>query len=125
VSQWRARIELPVAPTSPAVARRVVEELLFAWKLQQFTDATRLIASELVTNVYVHTPDADSIEFELLGYADRVRVSVADGSTIKPVIRELDPSSPTGRGMQLVQALSSRWGAEEFEGGKRVWVEVG
>lgn len=124
MAQWRARIELPVEPASAAVARVVVDKLLGAWGLFRFADDVQLIASELVTNVYVHTPDADSIDLELVGYDDRVRVSVADGSTIKPVIKELDPRSPTGRGMRLVQMLSTRWGADDFEGGKRVWVEV-
>lgn len=124
MSQWRARIELPVAPTSPAAARHIVDELLRAWSLERFTEHARVIASELITNVYQHTPGADSIDVELLGHDDRLRISVADGSTIKPVIRELDPATPTGRGLRLVQALSARWGAEEFQGGKRVWVEV-
>jgi hypothetical protein len=124
MSQWQAKFELPVEPASAAAARHVVGELLSVWGLARFGDDVRLIASELITNVYAHTPKADSVEFELLGFADRVRLSVADGSTIKPVIRELDPASPSGRGLQLVQALASRWGAEEHHGGKRVWVEV-
>ena len=124
MSQWRATLELPVEPRSAAVARHVVDELLTAWELARFADDVQLIASELVTNAYQHTPHADSIELELIGRRDSVRVSIADGSTIKPVIRELDPASPTGRGLRLVRALSSRWGSDEHAGGKRVWVEV-
>jgi anti-sigma regulatory factor (Ser/Thr protein kinase) len=124
VSQWRAAVDLPVEPTSAAVARHIVAELLGAWGLRRFVDDLQLIASELVTNVFLHTPKADSVELELLGFDDRVRVSVADGSTIKPVIKELDPSTPTGRGLRLVQELASRWGYEEHQGGKRVWVEI-
>jgi two-component sensor histidine kinase len=92
--------------------------------LEQFQADLCLVASELVTNVYVHTPKADSFELELIGYRDGVRLSIADGSTIKPVIKELDPATPTGRGLQMVQALASRWGSEEHQGGKRVWVEL-
>jgi anti-sigma regulatory factor (Ser/Thr protein kinase) len=124
VAQWRASIELPVEPTSAAIARHLVVELLDAWGLSHLSDETCLVASELISNVYIHTPRADSIEMELLGFDDRVRFSVADGSTIKPVIRELDPETPTGRGLRLVQALAGRWGYEEHQGGKRVWVEV-
>lgn len=124
MGQWRARVELPVEAASPAAARVVVGGLLNSWKLGRFVDDVELIASELVTNVYLHSPDAGSIELELIGTPERVRVSVADGSTIRPVIRELDPRSHTGRGMRLVQALSARWGADDLEGGKRVWVEV-
>jgi anti-sigma regulatory factor (Ser/Thr protein kinase) len=124
VSERRASFELPVVPTSAAVARHVVEELLRAWDMSAFIDDLRLITSELITNVYMHTPSADSVELELIGFDNQVRVSVADGSSIKPVIRELDPAMPTGRGLLLVQALSSRWGSDEWQSGKRVWVEV-
>lgn len=124
VSQWRATLELPVEPFSASVARHVVGEMLRAWSLQRFVDDAMLIASELVTNAFQHTPRADSIEMELIGVPERVRISIADGSTIKPVIKELDPATPTGRGLRLVQDLSSRWGYDEHEGGKRVWVEL-
>ena len=124
MAQWRASVELPVDPASPATARHVVGELLGAWGLARFRDDAALIISELVTNTYLHTPMADSVELELIGSADSVRLSLADGSTIKPVIRELDSDRPSGRGLRLVEALASRWGSEEYRGGKRVWVEL-
>jgi len=124
VSQWRASIEIPIEPESASVARNIVGHLLRGWRLSELDDDLRLITSELVTNVYQHAPGGDSIELEIIADQDRVRVSLADGSTIKPVIREMDPSTPTGRGLRLVRALSSRWGADEYQGGKRVWVEV-
>jgi hypothetical protein len=124
VSQWRAQLELPIERSSPAIARRLVATLLDAWGLELFEEDLSLITSELVTNVYVHTPYADSFELELIGDGRGVRLSIADGSTIKPVIKELDPRTPTGRGLQMVQALASRWGSEEHQGGKRVWVEL-
>lgn len=124
MSQWRAQVELPIEPTSPAIARDIVGLLLGAWGLERFQDDLAIITSELVTNVYVHTPRADSFELELVSHGAGVRLSIADGYTIKPVIKELNPETPTGRGLQLVQALASRWGSEEHEGGKRVWVEL-
>jgi len=124
VSQWRAQVELPIERASPAIARRLVATLLDGWGLARFDEDLSVITSELVTNVYVHTPHVDSFELELIGHSGGVRLSIADGSTIKPVIRELDPRTPTGRGLQMVQALASRWGSEEHQGGKRVWVEL-
>ena len=124
MSQWRAQLELPIERTSPALARRIVGTLLDAWNLVQFHDDLAVITSELVTNVYVHTPKADSLELEMIGSGEGVRLSIADGYAIKPVIKELDPETPTGRGLQIVQALANRWGSEEYESGKRVWVEL-
>jgi anti-sigma regulatory factor (Ser/Thr protein kinase) len=124
VSQWRARLELPIERTSPAAARHIVGTVLQGWHLEQFHDDLAVMTSELVTNVYVHTPKADSFELELIGSGEGVRLSIADGYSIKPVIKELDPDTPTGRGLRIVQALASRWGSEEHAGGKRVWVEL-
>ena len=49
---------------------------------------------------------------------------MADGSSVRPVVRELDADRPRGRGLQLVQAIADRWGAEDHHGGKRVWFEL-
>jgi len=54
----------------------------------------------------------------------RLRLEVSDGSAILPVIRELDHQRRNGRGMHLVEQLTTRWGAEcHPDGGKTVWVE--
>jgi hypothetical protein len=53
-----------------------------------------------------------------------LRVSVADGSAVRPVVRQLSGHEPRGRGMQVVAALAARWGREDHHGGKRVWVEL-
>jgi two-component sensor histidine kinase len=83
-----------------------------------------LVVSELVTNAVEHAPMTDSFEMELVCHADRVRISLADGSSIHPVVRELDAEQPRGRGMRLVSELTDDWGAEDFGTGKRVWVEL-
>jgi len=56
-----------------------------------------------------------------------VRLALADGSTVKPVINDLvdiDPAGQSGRGMLIVHVISDRWGTEEHHGGKRVWAEL-
>jgi two-component sensor histidine kinase len=80
--------------------------------------------NELVTNAYQHAPGTDSFELEITATDDHIRISLADGSAIRPVIADLDPSRPTGRGMRIVQAVAARWGAEDHHGGKRVWAEI-
>ena len=54
-----------------------------------------------------------------------LRISVADGSAIHPVLHELSGHQPRGRGMRIVAALAARWECEDHHGGKRVWVELG
>ena len=125
MAEWRALVEIPAQPIAAATARQVVVTMLTAWGLQQLRDDAETVVSELVTNAYQHVPGADSFELELTGSPGRVCIALADGSAIKPVIAELDPATPTGRGMRIVQALSSSWGADDYRGGKRVWVELG
>jgi hypothetical protein len=51
-------------------------------------------------------------------------VEVRDESPKQPQLRPVDPSSARGRGMQLVQALSARWGTAPDGRGKVVWAEL-
>jgi hypothetical protein len=52
-------------------------------------------------------------------------IAVCDGSSRAPVMRELTGDAEGGRGLQIVQRLSARWGVETDDaGGKRVWVEL-
>jgi anti-sigma regulatory factor (Ser/Thr protein kinase) len=124
MSQWRAVIDVPASVHGPAAARQVVAALLPMWDIGHVTANAQLIVSELVTNAYQHAPGADSFELELLGYPERLRIVLADGSAVRPVIAELDETRPTGRGMRIVSSLATEWGAEDHHGGKRVWVDL-
>jgi anti-sigma regulatory factor (Ser/Thr protein kinase) len=124
MGQWQAAIDVPAAVHGPASARRLVGVLLPMWGLAQYTEHAQLVISELVTNALQHAPGTDSFEFEVIGFPDRVRMSLADGSSIRPVIAELDNARPSGRGLRIVEALSARWGSDDHNGGKRVWVEL-
>jgi hypothetical protein len=54
-----------------------------------------------------------------------VRVEVVDGSPTMPVAGTLSAGALSGRGLALVQAMSTRWGAyHNTGGGKTVWFEV-
>ena len=40
------------------------------------------------------------------------------------MMRSASEHDSTGRGLMIVQAVSSRWGYEDHEGGKQVWAEI-
>jgi anti-sigma regulatory factor (Ser/Thr protein kinase) len=124
VSTLAARIELP--PTLPSVraARHLVVHLLQAWRAPHDVDDAALLVTELVANVVDHVGGEASLAVELQLSGGRLRIAVADGSSVPPVVRELDMHSPRGRGMRLVQAIADRWGSEDRDGGKRVWLEL-
>ena len=54
-----------------------------------------------------------------------VRVGVRDASPRTPVRPNASASNMTGRGIQLVESLSARWGVSVDERGKVVWAEFG
>jgi two-component sensor histidine kinase len=83
-----------------------------------------LVVSELVSNAVEHAPGSATYELEVVQIGSGVRISLADGSSIKPVVAELAHDRPRGRGMRIVEALTSSWGADDHDGGKRVWVEL-
>ncbi len=125
MGQWRASADIPATASGVAAARHLVTVLLPSWELPDaLCGDAELIVSELVTNAYRHAPGTNSFELALERRADGVRLSLADGSSIYPLITELSSTATSGRGMTIVETLASRWGADDYRGGKRVWVDL-
>ncbi len=125
MGQWCASIDVPATASGLAAARHVVSGLLPGWGLpDELCGDAALVVSELVTNAFLHAPVTDSFELELTRRPHGVRVSLADGSSVRPMIRELSSDLPSGRGMHIVELLATEWGAEDYLGGKRVWVDL-
>jgi anti-sigma regulatory factor (Ser/Thr protein kinase) len=124
MSSLTASVDLrPVARSVPS-ARHLVTAVLAGWDAPQDVHDVTLLVTELVTNVIDHVGGEASITLELALADDWLRISVADGSSVRPVVRELSSENPRGRGLRLVQAIAERWGAEDHQGGKRVWFEI-
>ena len=122
--QWRAAVDIPATARGPAAARRVVAALLPAWELDDLAQDAELVISELVTNAMSHAAGTDSFALELARRDDGLRIALADGSALRPVIGDLAHHRSGGRGMAIIQALASAWGAEDREDGKCVWVDI-
>ena len=122
MSSLVARIDLPPTPHSVRAARHLVVHLLETWRVPHDVADAALLVTELVANVVDHVGGEDSFAVELRLADGRLRIAVADGSSVLPVVRELDMHNPRGRGMRLVQAIADRWGCEDRGGGKRVWL---
>jgi anti-sigma regulatory factor (Ser/Thr protein kinase) len=124
MASFSASIDLPPMPTSVPAARHLLLDVLRTWDVPQDRDDAALLVTELVANVIDHVHGEASLTLEL-AFSDRwLRISVADGSSIRPVVRELEQEQPRGRGLLLVKAIADRWGSEEHRGGKRVWFEL-
>jgi len=81
-----------------------------------------VLTSELVTNAVIHAGGA----FELVVTVDddRARVAVEDSDGRLPQLGRAPPDATTGRGLKLVDAMASAWGAERSTTGKVVWFDL-
>ncbi|MEU6462334.1 ATP-binding protein [Streptomyces sp. NPDC046976] len=115
---------LPRDPESAATARRLVCVALSTWGLDELTDDAVLIVTELVTNAVRHARRR-SIRVMVERIAPRtVRVAVADFSHALPVPCAPKNDEEGGRGLALVVALATNWGADERRWGKVVWADL-
>jgi anti-sigma regulatory factor (Ser/Thr protein kinase) len=124
VSSSNALIDLPPAVTSVPVARHLTLELLRAWDVPHDREDAALLVTELVSNVVDHVGGEASFTLQLELSDQWLRIGVIDGSSIRPVVRELSMDNPRGRGMRMVQTIADRWGSDEHLEGKRVWFEL-
>jgi anti-sigma regulatory factor (Ser/Thr protein kinase) len=81
-----------------------------------------LLAGEVVANAVLHGPADGEIRVEVQVDGEAVRVAVSDESPDRPRVLHPEPTAASGRGMALVETLSSAWGIEHRDaGGKTVW----
>nr|WP_261994866.1 SpoIIE family protein phosphatase [Streptomyces sp. me109] len=111
---------LPEDPRAAGQARRHVREQLTSWGLDGLTPTTELLASELVGNVVRHAKGP--LRLRLLRSAGLI-CEVFDGSLTMPRIRRAADTDEGGRGLQLITALSQRWGTRYTPTGKCIWTE--
>ncbi|MFJ4653304.1 MEDS domain-containing protein [Nocardia sp. NPDC088792] len=121
-SEVDAETYLPV-PVAVSAARRFVTDRLRSWgRSARVIDDAALVVSELAANAVVH---AHTVFRVSLAQSDStVKITTEDLSAAQPVLGSRDRTSPGGRGMLLINALSSRWGAEAGAQGKSIWSEI-
>lgn len=111
----------------PSVPRSVASLRHFAVQAcrhagQSTCDTVALLVSEVATNALVH--GTGEVEVRVLTQPGLLRVEVSDGSSQLPRPRTAGPDAEGGRGLALVDALSSAWGSESTVDGKVVWFEL-
>ncbi len=85
-------------------------------------DTVALLVSEVATNALVH--GAGEVRVRVVPQPPGVRIEVVDGSTAMPQRRQASSIDEGGRGIALVEALSTAWGSEASADGKTVWFEL-
>ncbi|MFI0899390.1 ATP-binding protein [Streptomyces sp. NPDC020983] len=112
---------LPCAAESAEDARYLVRTALRAWGLEQLADDGALVVTELVANAARHTRGRlIRVTISRPAHA-QVRIDVVDRSKTRPERRHAGELAECGRGLNLVEALTARWGTDPLPFGKRVW----
>ncbi|MBX9421890.1 MULTISPECIES: ATP-binding protein [Streptomyces] len=123
----RFAFELPALTASVARARRLAEERLILWGCGPgIRDTVSLVVSELVTNAVVHTASG-RVVCEIREDEETLRIAVRDeGGPAGPCIRDNCGEDERGRGLLIVDALCTAWGADRTGLGTAqvVWAEL-
>lgn len=117
---------LPSEEIYVAIVRKLVIRQLRTWGYplndSQAYDIT-LVASELVANGVRH---GESAHVTVLATASTTELffGVMDGSTDQPIIVMADQDEESGRGLEIVSALTSCLGIQSTPRGKLVWITM-
>ena len=117
----------PPVPASVAAARHFVAASLASWRPGEQAQVAVLLASELVTNAIVHSGPhrpSDEIAVTVNTTDGLARIEVRDNAPGAPELRVTSVDSHSGRGLLLIDALSSRWGFARSGRGNAVWFEI-
>ena len=120
-----AAVTLPSTEQAPGVARRFVRDAGGDWP-ERVLEAALLVVSEAVTNAVRY----GSGRIQLCVTADDrlVRLEVTDEGAQLPLRRSPseDALGDGGRGLHLLDALTTDWGSEPRRDGpgKVVWMEI-
>ena len=121
----RSYLEVAAVPGAVPYARRCTRHTLAAWKLADLSSDAELIVSELMTNAVTATLGIRAtapVALYLALDGRRLTLLVWDACPALPAQRQRDDDAAGGRGLQIVQALSDRWGTCAIPGrGKVVW----
>ena len=121
-ASWSDDLKLVGEPISASTARAFVRDRLVEHGLAHLNDDVVLVVSELVTNAMLHTHTPFKVS--LHGFEGTLLVEVEDGSPTGPVRVAAQALDNAGRGLTIVELLSSDWGVDAHsDGGKSVWAE--
>jgi hypothetical protein len=140
--EWplRSYLQLGALPGAVPCARLHAKLVLWEWGLDGLVETAELLVSEIITNAIRASAAAESgqdggpwpgglpaVWFWLAADQRSALIQVWDRSEDAPQRHEADPDAETGRGLLLVDRLSTRWGTYTPDGwsGKVVWAIVG
>ena len=116
-------LRLSTDPSSAGAARRWMARLDLPLNDER-AEQLKFLANELVTNSIRHTAGRSvCIEIDVLPHAVRVSITDDGDGDGRPTLRRASVWHTSGRGLRLVDRLSSRWGHSTAQG-TVVWFEI-
>lgn len=106
-------------PSSVPQARRWTVTTLAAWGLHVTAWTAAQVVSELATNCTLHARSDFVLRLRVEG--ECVRVEASDDVPGGLLARQYSSTATTGRGLRIVETLSSSWGVASSVDGKTVW----
>jgi anti-sigma regulatory factor (Ser/Thr protein kinase) len=124
-----SHLELGALPGAVVCARLHARQVLWEWGLSACTENAELLVSELVTNAIQASPSAERIlpvRLWLTSDGTRLLIQVQDTNPCPPAPTGRDDDDESGRGLVIVDAISTKWGwdAKEDHSGKIVWALI-
>ena len=122
----KAVLGLGAVPTAPGCARAWTRQILWEWQLAALSDTVEVIVSELTTNAVLASRCEGRPCIRLLLTLDEreLGILVRDYCSGAPHPRDAGADDEDGRGLLLVQTMSSRSGwypVNDGTPGKVVW----
>jgi anti-sigma regulatory factor (Ser/Thr protein kinase) len=121
IVQAHRELLLPPDPTAPGAARAFLRCAAEEWGVDDdLAQDAAMVITELVANAVDHARSESTLALHVT--REGLCVSVRDGRP-GPVPRPapIDPTAARGRGLQMVDALTSAWGVTLHAEGKTVW----
>ncbi len=113
-------ISLTAGPAAAAEARSQVRAAICVWDVPVDPSVAILLTSELVTNAISH--EAGETVMLVIGCScGELRVDVHDTSWAMPMPVDAPADAEAGRGLMLVESLSTEWGWYQTRAGKAVY----
>ena len=117
----KLHLNLPHDASAASTARRATEHRFAGALSSRRRGDVALVVSELVNNAVVHGEGDIVVKLQLDGEVLRGEV-IDDGGGFEHAVRTRGPRDISGRGLLIVEALTSRWGIHE--GTTHVWFEI-
>jgi anti-sigma regulatory factor (Ser/Thr protein kinase) len=125
----RTELELGAYPSAVPCARAHARSVALEWGLRELAESAELVTSELVTNAVQAASRLKTVETPIVRLwliSDRISIviHVWDPNDEMPMRQDAGSDQVSGRGLVIVDYLSSDWGAYRKENGKVVWARL-